>query len=206
MKTLQDEKKLKTILKRKHFDQIFGKEYPFQLVQFEKEEYINESMNPRDYLIFPVSGICSIFHIHVDGSYYLFSRSSKFGMMGDMEYALPESTQYRIVCDTEVLAVVLNIKENKKELDQDLIFLHYVMRSLADKVNRFGLENAEPVNLEERVLFYMHQHENTIHGVEKCSDSLHCSRRQLQRVLNSLQEKKKIKKVQKGIYQIISGL
>lgn len=203
MKIIHDEKKLCSILKRKHFEEIFGKEYAFQLVEFEKDEYINNSMNPRDYLLFPISGICSIFHIHEDGSYYLFSRSSKFTMMGDMEYALPESTQYRILCNTDVLCVALEIQANKKELDQDIVFLHYVMRSLANKVNDAGAEHAEPSNLEERVLFYMHQHDNSIHGVEKCSDRLHCSRRQLQRILISLQKKKKIKKIEKGVYQLI---
>lgn len=202
MKKIENPIQLENILKKYKFNTIFGKKYDFELIQFNKNEYINSSLNPRDYLLFSIAGSTSIFNLHEDGSYYLIGRSSKFGILGDMEYALPESHQFRIFCNTDVLCIGLEIASNKKELDEDTIFLRYIMHSLAEKVDQFSLEHAEPVNLKERVLFYMRNHDNKIHGVEHCADSVHCSRRQLQRILVELINENKIIKLCKGNYEI----
>ena len=66
--------------------------------------------------------------------------------------------------------------------------------------------DASVSSLSERVMNYMQfKCENqTLRGLEKAAFALHCSSRQLQRILNEFVQKGVIEKIGKGSYQIAS--
>ena len=100
----------------------------------------------------------------------------------------------------------LSLYECRASLSNDRVFLRYVARSVAKKVALVLQADAVYATLEERFLHYMRQEcpHGTLLGVETAAVSLHCSRRQLQRVLKKLTEEGIIKKCDKGVYHIIT--
>ncbi len=65
--------------------------------------------------------------------------------------------------------------------------------------------DAAPASLSERVLSYMKYRceDETLKGVEQAAFHLHCSSRQLQRILNQSETSGLIKKLGKGTYKLI---
>ena len=65
---------------------------------------------------------------------------------------------------------------------------------------------AAPASLTERVLSYMKYKcsNETLKGIEQAAFHLHCSARQLQRILNQCENAALVKKLGKGTYRLIS--
>ena len=64
--------------------------------------------------------------------------------------------------------------------------------------------DAAPGSLSQRVLFYMRHKcpSGMLKGLEREAFHLHCSARQLQRILNQLEQQGKVVKTGKGAYRL----
>lgn len=203
MKYINDKESIDKILKNRHMDQIFTNlDLPFRVVEFEKGEVINNVCNPRDHLLFLLYGTTRIYNIREDGSTYEVVRGSKPTMFGDMEFACDQSTQYRIEVEKKTKCLMLPLKTCRKQLMQDNLFLRFVMHSVGQKLSDMTYMQAEPKDIEERILLYMHKHGDRLYGVEKTAGALQISRRQLQRYLVNMCDQGSIKKEAKGKYAI----
>jgi len=60
-------------------------------------------------------------------------------------------------------------------------------------------------SLSERVINFMTYkcEARTFKGIEKAAFKLHCSSRQLQRIMNALEEEGKVRKIGKGAYRLV---
>ena len=65
--------------------------------------------------------------------------------------------------------------------------------------------DAEPASLTERVISYMKYKcgDETLKGIEKAAFHLHCSARQLQRILNRIEAEGLVRKLGKGTYKLV---
>ena len=101
--------------------------------------------------------------------------------------------------------IAIPIKGNQKILLENTSFLRLVGTSLAEKLDKISMQSAVPSTLEERILLFMRFicPDGCMKGVEKAAFHLHCSERQLQRLLNKLTTDGLIKKTGKGTYKLI---
>ena len=202
MKHINDDKKLQQLLTQYDFQSIFGTtNLPFFLVYFEKGDDINHLLNPSKYLIFLLQSTSAIYHIRADGTKItLFRGNDRLSCLGDMEFTNPTATQYEISIEKECLAIVLSLDTCRKDLENNTQFLRWLCYSLSSKLNDSGRGNVENITLENAVLYHMKNHHNTLQHPGIVAEQLHCSRRQLQRILNKLINEEKITKVRKGLY------
>ena len=65
--------------------------------------------------------------------------------------------------------------------------------------------DAAPASLTERVMSYMKYkcEDGTLKGIERAAFHLHCSARQLQRILNEREAAGAVKRLGKGTYRLI---
>ena len=79
-----------------------------------------------------------------------------------------------------------------------------MLRQLAEKLSLSAVMTAFAQTLEERVLFYLKkvQPEHEIVSVDHALQPLHCSRRQLQRVLKKLCDEGLLVKTGRGRYRL----
>ncbi len=84
-------------------------------------------------------------------------------------------------------------------------FLKLICSSLSAKIGTMTTIDAAPASLTERVMSYMKYkcNDETLKGIEQASFHLHCSARQLQRILNQSETAGLVKKLGKGTYKLI---
>lgn len=206
MKHLDGGTKLQNILNNYGFKDIFGTlDLPFFLVEFDKGDVVNDLMNPSENLIFLLNGSASIYHVRRDGTLIaLYSSRTTMSCLGDLEFAKPDSTQFQVEITSETAAVVLPLASCRSKLESDTTFLRWLLRSLADKLDASGIGNIESTSLESAVLYYMRRHEGLLRKPGQAAALLHCSRRQLQRILASFQKKGIVVRTARGCYQLVS--
>ena len=85
-------------------------------------------------------------------------------------------------------------------------FLRMIAKSSSIILDVVTKKEAVPTSLKERLLAYMHYKcpDKILRGVEKAAFQLHCSPRQLQRVLNELTDCGETEKIGKGAYRLVS--
>ena len=84
------------------------------------------------------------------------------------------------------------------------MFLRFVLGQLAGKLSLSAVMTASAQTLEEKVLFFLRkvQEDHAISSVNHALQALHCSRRQLQRVLKRLCDEGLVVKVGRGCYRL----
>lgn len=203
MKRIADQKKLQNILLHYGFQDIFGTlDLPFFLVEFERGDSVNSLLNPHDHLIFLLSGAASIYHVRSDGTTtVLYSSRNHFSCLGDMEFAKADSTQFETEITSDAMAVVLPLHTCRESLTANSTFLLWLLRSLAEKLDASGIGNVESISLDRAVLYFMRTHGGWLRKPGIAAGLLHCSRRQLQRILSRLQADGMIEKTGRGCYR-----
>lgn len=132
-------------------------------------------------------------------SSFLCHQTNELCVLGDVEFVRHEKPVYFAQANTKVITIALSIEENQLRLNQDLKFLHFLLNSLVDKLHNKSTNEIMNQSVEEKVMNYMELHP-TLDNVNVACRNLHCSRRQLQRVLKKLCEDKRIVRLEKGKY------
>ena len=209
MEYIKDEKKLDALLDRYHIRNLFDcGPLPFRLVRFKKGEFISSELDPLDHLSFVVSGRIRIFHIRDDGGTSEISSGSSFTCLGDLEFASGHMSPYLIEALDSCLLITLPLKRCRKEIENDPVFLRFLLSSIAEKTEKITAMNVVPGNLKERVIFHMRNNceNSTLKGVEQTAGSLLCSKRQLLRILKELCAEGTVVKTGRGKYMLENNL
>ena len=203
MKEIKDAKKLEIYLEeqRLHFQQ------PLQLlklVQFEKGELLTGPLHPLKSFYIVVEGSVSIYYITEDASVRPISKAGTGILLGDMEFSGMEKGLYYVEAAEKVICLAIPFQENRSMLENDPIFLRFVLTQLAEKLSLSSQLAVITQTLEEKLLFYLSNVEpnHEISSVSQTLQVLHCSRRQLQRVLKSLCDNNILIKKGRGCYEL----
>lgn len=206
MKQIHDSKMLEQYIKHHHINEIFNTpNLTFRLYQYERGELLNHSHNSSNHIQFLVSGAVQIYSIREDGSRYPLCLLNDFTILGDMEFCGETSLPFLVEAAKKVICIELPLYEFKNMLLNDNTFLRFLLHSITHKMALFMQSEASFTNLEEKLLHFLKYDcpEHQFQGVETTAIHLRCSRRQLQRLLKSLTDRHIIKKIGKGIYQLI---
>lgn len=208
MKRIFDSDLLTFYLKKHHISSFFDTpDLPFSLYQFEKGERL-DMLNPEEYLSFLVEGSIEISANRSDGTNYPIGCLDDFTCIGDMEFCGKRDDAHQIEARTTALCVVLPLASTKETLLLDNRFLRYLLTSVTEKLMLYSSSQSNYASLEEAFLAYLSNRcpDQTFSGVEKMAMQLHCSRRQLQRVLKKLLTEGKLVKLSKGRYRLMNAV
>lgn len=203
MKEILDIKRLEAYFEeqRPHFGQ---KPELLKLLQFEKGELLNGPEHPLKSFYIVVKGSISIYYITEEGSVRPVSKAGPGILLGDMEFSGVEGeTNYTEATET-VICLAIPFQENRGLLENDPVFLRFVVTQLAEKLSLSSRMDVVTQTLEEKLMFYLScvEPEHEISSVEQTLQVLHCSRRQLQRVLKSLCEEGVLIREGRGRYRL----
>lgn len=175
----------------------------FSLVEYQPGEYLTAPYTKTERLLFLVRGTISIRSIRMDGSEYVLRSGDRFTLLGDVEFVTKQPPSFWAQASTPVLALALPLGFYADKLESDVTFLHYLLRSLTDKLKHSTRTETTGGSLEDRLLHWMDKScpGGTLTHMGETAALLHCSTRQLQRVLRHLTETGVLRRVGKGIYQ-----
>lgn len=205
MRQLNNETLLQHYLNQYGILSLFDtKNLQFRLYEYEKKEVLTFLKDSSQCLRFLVEGEAQIYSVREDGSRYPLCYVTPMTLLGDMEFCGEHTLPFLVETTKKVRCIELNLQECRSSLLNDNTFLRFLLRSIAKKTALTVRFDASFSTLEARFLYFLeHDCENqTMHGVEIAATHLHCSRRQLQRILKQLTEQGKIKKCGKGIYHL----
>ncbi len=203
MKKINSSKQLHSLLEANHISSFFtSPDLPFELYQFAKGEFLNNKLDPSRYLLFPVSGSVRILHVRDDGTMYQIASGRSLTCLGDMEFASGRISPYLVEAVTSCRCIVLPLQNVRTILENDPVFLRFLLGQLAAKMDLSTASQAIPRSLKERLDFYIRTQctDNTLKGVAKTASALAVSRRQLLRILKQMCEEGIMTKTGKGSY------
>ena len=177
----------------------------FSVQQYAAGELLCSPNNSLKDILFIIEGSVKIYSIHEDGSLTSVRLESYPAILGDIEYVIKDFHTLFVEAHTDVVCLVLSVSRYRDILDQDPDFLHLLLSSIAYKFSSFSTLHRQNITVEDRLLMYMETfcEDGILSGVEEATMQLHCSRRQLQRILKKFCDENKIKKTKKGTYQLL---
>lgn len=203
---------MKEIVDKKRLDHFFGEQQAhfqqrpsvLKLVEFEKGEILNDPLQLLNCFYLIVKGSVSIYSLTEDGSIRYISKAASGTLLGDMEFSGAGNQSFYIEAAEAVLCLAMPFRENQSVLENDPVFLRFVLSQLAGKLSLSAVMTASAQTLEEKVLFFLRkiQADHEISSVNEALQPLHCSRRQLQRVLKKLCDEGLIIKMGRGCYRL----
>lgn len=193
MKEIHDHQQVNHYLEKYRILSCFGNSVSgFFLCRYERGEILNHLFDPEQYLQFFVEGILKIYSVRSDGSIYPVSHGNSRTLLGDVEFCGSGNPPHFIVeAQSTCSCLVLPLESCRSQLMEDPVFLRTVLCSLSRKFEMFSVTEADFPTVEKRLLYYLDQEcpGGFLTDIEKATFHLHCSRRQLQRVLKDLTER-----------------
>ena len=104
-----------------------------------------------------------------------------------------------------MICITFSIEKYREVLLSNHKFLEMICYSLSAKIGTMTAIDASPASLAERVMSYMKYKcsDGTLKGIEQAAFHIHCSARQLQRILNQSETAGLVKKLGKGTYKLM---
>lgn len=205
MRRIMDEKKVVALLESSPYRSLLEElDIPLFLAVYEAGEMISAPWKQQILFQIVCKGEISIYYVRDDGSKYSLAEGRKAYCLGEMALFGTEDATVFAQAVTDVICLAFSIAENEDKLLNCNPFLRLVCRNAAEKLSAAMMRDAVSSSLSERVWNYMQfKCENGIlKGLEKTAFQLHCSERQLQRIMNGFEANDMVKKIGKGTYQI----
>ena len=205
MERIFDKEKIATsIAKSKYCDLLETLDIDFYLIKYDKGELVCSPFQTE--LLFQIveQGSIAIYFIRDDGSRYSLSNGTADYFLGDMDLFYPKSGSIYAEAENSLTCIAFSIEKHRETLLSNSKFLSFICKSLSAKIGAITTMDAAPASLTERVLSYMRYkcEGATLKGVEQAAFHLHCSPRQLQRILNRCEADGMVRKLGKGTYQV----
>ena len=206
MKRIYDKKKIAgCIAGSKYHETLDSLDIDFYLIKYEKGELVSSPFQKE--LLFQIveQGSINIYFIRDDGTRYSLSNGANDYFLGDMDIFYPKSNNIYAEAAESLTCISFSIEKNREKLLSSSRFLALICNSLSAKIGAMTTMDAAPASLTERVLSYMKYKcgDETLKGIEQAAFHLHCSARQLQRILNQCEAAGLVRKLGKGTYRLV---
>lgn len=205
MERIFDEKKVAAcIAKSKYHSVLDTIDIDFYLTKYEKGEFVSSPFQTESLFQIVEQGSINIYIIRDDGTRYALSNGTTDYFLGDMDIFYPRSGDVYAEAAESLTCIAFSIDKNRETLLSNNGFLALICNSLSTKIGTMTTMEAVPASLTERVMSYMKYKcdYGVLKGIEQAAFHLHCSARQLQRVLNQSESAGLVKKIGKGTYKL----
>ncbi len=206
MERIYDKKEIADyIAKSKYHAALDALDIDFYLIKYEKGELVSSPF--QNELLFQIAeqGSINIYLIRDDGTRYSLSTGTADHFLGDMDIFYQKNSNIYAEAAERLVCIAFSIEKYKEILFSNNQFLILICNSLSAKIGAITAMDATPASLTERVISYMKYkcNDRTLKGIEQTAFHLHCSARQLQRVLNQCEASGLVRKLGKGTYQLV---
>ena len=206
MERIYDKEKIEfCIAKSKYHAVLHSLDIDFCLTEYEKGVLVSSPFQKE--LLFQIveQGSINIYFIRDDGTRYSLSNGTEDYFLGDMDIFYPKNSNIYAEAAERLTCISFSIEKNRETLLANNKFLELICSSLSAKIGTMTAIDASPASLAERVMSYMKYKcsDGTLKGIEQAAFHIHCSARQLQRILNQSETAGLVKKLGKGTYKLM---
>ena len=205
MERIYDKKKISAcIAKSKYYAVLHSLDLDYYLIRYDKGEFVSSPFQKESLFQIVEQGSINIYIIRDDGTRYALSSGTADYFLGDMDIFYPRSGDVYAEAAEPLTCIAFSIDKNRETLLSNNGFLALICNSLSSKIGTMTTLDAAPASLSERVMSYMKYKcdGGILKGIEQAAFHLHCSARQLQRILNQSERAGLVKKTGKGTYKL----
>jgi CRP-like cAMP-binding protein len=206
MERIYDKKKIASCIKKSNYHAVLDSlDIDFYLIKYKKGEFVSSPFQNESLFQIVEEGSINIYFIRDDGTRYSLSNGTTDYFLGDMDIFYPKNNNIYAEAAENLTCISFPIEKYRDLLLSNHNFLELICYSLSAKIGTMTTIDAAPSSLTERVLSYMKYKckDKTLKGIEKAAFHLHCSARQLQRILNQSESAGLVKKLGKGTYKLM---
>lgn len=206
MERIYDKKRIAAyIAKSKYHAVLDSLDVEFYLIKYEKGEFVSSPFQKECLFQIVEQGSINIYFIRDDGTRYSLSNGTADYFLGDMDIFYPKSSNIYAEAAENLTCISFSIEKYRKILLSSNKFLQLMCNSLSAKIGAMTTMDVAPASLRERVISYMKYKcdDETLKGIERAAFHLHCSARQLQRILNQSEAAGLVEKLGKGTYKLL---
>ncbi len=206
MKRIYDKKKIEACIAGSKYHAVLDSlDVDFCLIEYEKGELVSSPFQNETLFQIVEQGSINIYFIRDDGTRYSLSNGTADYFLGDMDIFYPKSNNIYAEAVESLTCISFSVEKHREMLLSNNKFLELICNSLSVKMGTMTTIEAAPASLTERVMSYMkYKCDNeTLKGIEQAAFHLHCSARQLQRILNQSETAGLVKKLGKGTYRLM---
>ena len=206
MEKIYDKKKIAaSIANSKYHALLDTLPLDFYLIKYEKGEFVSSPFRNESLFQIVEQGSVNIYFIRDDGTRYSLSSAAADYLLGDMDIFYHKDSNIFAEAGETLTCIVFPIEKHREILLSNAGFLELICRSLAAKIGTMTTMDAAPSSLAERVMSYMKYKcdDKTLRGIGQAAFHLHCSARQLQRILNQKEAAGLVRKLGKGTYRLL---
>lgn len=206
MERIYDKKKIASCIKKSNYHAVLDSlDIDFYLIKYKKGEFVSSPFQNESLFQIVEEGSINIYFIRDDGTRYSLSNGTTDYFLGDMDIFYPKNNNIYAEAAENLTCISFPIEKYRDLLLSNHNFLELICYSLSAKIGTMTTIDAAPSSLTERVLSYMKYKckDKTLKGIAKAAFHLHCSARQLQRILNQSESAGLVKKLGKGTYKLM---
>ncbi len=208
METIHDQNLMKNYIRQRGIRALFGRELPhFFLLHFSPGELLTTPFSPSRYLQFIVEGDVTLYDMPDEESTVTLSTNySEVQILGDMELLDASFTPFFVEAKTDVYTLAVFLDQNRDLLLNDPVFLRYVCRCLAGKLNGAVIATRHGPLRKRVILSLRHAEAGTrFSEIGRLARSLNVSSRQLLRVLRQMCDEGLLEHTDKGVYVVLKN-
>lgn len=192
MKIINNKPRIRAIIKETNFQSFFSHDISeiTELISAEEGEMIINEGTPSDYLFYLIEGQCSYFSLTSSGTFVSFGAEKKYRFFGEVSSLWNETPTSSVQAITKVFCLAISLKKYRDILTNDITFLRYTCKTLANRVNNLDntLSTYIGSNVRERLAAFIIQNMSSDEIFSKSlvstSNALGTSYRHLLRVID----------------------
>ncbi|MGM9940425.1 MAG: Crp/Fnr family transcriptional regulator [Bulleidia sp.] len=176
-------------------------QHDFHDAFYTKGEIITFPQSRINRLMFVLSGQIAVYAVNENGDVLPVVAGTNFTVLGDIEFATGSQSVFFVEARSDVHITYLDIEKERNRLENDPVFLRALMKEIALKLSGPLMQVSINAPIRERVLVLLSR-DSEIRGLENACTHLHCSRRQLIRVLHQLCDQGLVEHSGHGLYTL----
>lgn len=179
-----------------------------EIIELNKDDYLLHQGEHLDHIYILLKGKVKVNHINANGNSMLCSFNSPYSIIGDLEFITQSPIINNVIAYEDCICATISLSKYHKILMNDVFFMKMIARNLANKLSKSTQNHSISLNypVENRLAAYfvVSQKDYIVQdNFVIVAELIGCSYRQLQRILQLFLDKKYIKKIKRGTYQII---
>ena len=179
-----------------------------EIIELNKDDYLLHQGEHLDHIYILLKGKVKVNHINANGNSMLCSFNSPYSIIGDLEFITQSPIINNVIAYEDCICATISLSKYYKILMNDVFFMKMIARNLASKLSKSTQNQSISLNypVENRLAAYfvVSQKDYIVQdNFVVVAELIGCSYRQLQRILQLFLDKKYIKKIKRGTYQII---
>ncbi len=206
METINDRRLLNSYIEKRGLRAHFSGEMPrFFLLHYSPGELLTNSFSPSRYLQFIVEGDLLLYDMpDEESTVTLQTNYNEISLLGEVELLDTMFTPFFVEAKTDVYTLAVYIDQYRQQLLNDPVFLCYLCRCLANKLNG-AVVSSQHMSLRKRVILSLQHAEvgQEITDISHLALTLNVSCRQLLRVLKALCTDGMLEHPHKGVYRVL---